>query len=412
MKRLLFDRTKLTAYSGIAAALFASKKTDAQIVYTDISPNTIMDNTQINTSLSELIDLNNDGTADLEITSDFYSNSYSAHLRVMRAHAIGEDHIANSVGYWYFCFCSVQANNYGDTIGSNQPSVFWRKVGYLGIPWAFNYWEDGQEHYLGVRLKFKGAIHYGWLRMRIGGSHSVEIMDYAYNSIPNQPIIAGQSLPCSDPFESNNDFATAKSVQTGHVYHGLIDVASDKDFFRWNYTADSLNPNVQISLLDLPENYNLKIYNSQGTQIVISNNPGLEDERIFFNDTLASGNYLIKVYPKNSMHFDPVNCYSLQIESRSTPYSRIATPEMPASEATSIKVFPNPAEDHITFLRTSGLIGELKIMDVTGHEVMTSGPWTEQASVTMDISNLQAGTYFARITGADDVIVTKFIVQK
>ena len=54
----------------------------------------------------------------------------------------------------------------------------------------------------------------------------------------------------------------------------------------------------------------------------------------------------------------------------------------------------------------------MKIVDVTGREVMRSHPGTEQSSITPDTANLTAGTYYARITGSDDMIATKFIVQK
>ena len=47
-----------------------------------------------------------------------------------------------------------------------------------------------------------GQIHYGWVRLRVltgapGPNMSITLMDYAYNSVPGEPILAGESLPTS-----------------------------------------------------------------------------------------------------------------------------------------------------------------------------------------------------------------------
>ena len=54
-------------------------------------------------------------------------------------------------------------------------------------------WWDG---YVGLQLIHAGQTYYGWVRMDVNvtaGSASMTIKDYAYNSIPNQPILAGQT---------------------------------------------------------------------------------------------------------------------------------------------------------------------------------------------------------------------------
>ncbi|MEP7129458.1 MAG: T9SS type A sorting domain-containing protein, partial [Chitinophagales bacterium] len=167
-----------------------------------------------------------------------------------------------------------------------------------------------------------------------------------------------------------------------------------------------------ISVSNLPKNYNLRLYNASNILIATSANGGLTTEKIFYNNTLANGTYYIKVYPGSASQFDAANCYSLQIEKRNTPYPKIGATNSPEAETTVVKVFPNPANDQITFIRNSGLIVELKIIDISGREVLMNRPGPEQSEVSIDISSLSNGTYFAVITGNEDLVTTKFIVQK
>jgi hypothetical protein len=53
-------------------------------------------------------------------------------------------------------------------------------------------WDNTQGHFLGVKFVISGEVHYGWLRLNVAKRpyHSV-ITGYAYETIPNKPIIAG-----------------------------------------------------------------------------------------------------------------------------------------------------------------------------------------------------------------------------
>ena len=58
-------------------------------------------------------------------------------------------------------------------------------------------WDNTQGHFLGVKFVISGEVHYGWLRLNVPKRpyYSV-ITGYAYETIPNKPIIAGaQSGP-------------------------------------------------------------------------------------------------------------------------------------------------------------------------------------------------------------------------
>ena len=75
-------------------------------------------------------------------------------------------------GYWV-----GQTFHYADSLGT------------------FGYWQPNMTAYLGVEFDINGGTHYGWIRMStwfLEGVNGGIIEEWAYNSIPGQPILAGQ----------------------------------------------------------------------------------------------------------------------------------------------------------------------------------------------------------------------------
>jgi hypothetical protein len=60
-------------------------------------------------------------------------------------------------------------------------------------------WFDVKNHYLGFEFVIEGKIHYGWARLSVSGlgDHSFKIQGtltgFAYETIPNKPIITGET---------------------------------------------------------------------------------------------------------------------------------------------------------------------------------------------------------------------------
>ena len=92
----------------------------------------------------------------------------------------------------------------GDKIGS---SGHFSGSGLMAGEWArphsqsiqfFGAWaNDGKglsDRYLGLRFSVKDKIHYGWARVSVSKFRFVgTLTGYAYETIPNKPIIAGQT---------------------------------------------------------------------------------------------------------------------------------------------------------------------------------------------------------------------------
>jgi len=62
-------------------------------------------------------------------------------------------------------------------------------------------WENVQNRYLGLRFKIKGQNHYGWARLDVQVTNSAIVpvlTGYAYETVPNKPIIAGKTKGSED----------------------------------------------------------------------------------------------------------------------------------------------------------------------------------------------------------------------
>jgi hypothetical protein len=59
-----------------------------------------------------------------------------------------------------------------------------------------NWGDNPANRYLGVRFLIDGATHYGWIRLTVitePSGFSATIVGYAYETIPNKPIVAGMA---------------------------------------------------------------------------------------------------------------------------------------------------------------------------------------------------------------------------
>ena len=67
---------------------------------------------------------------------------------------------------------------------------------------TFGQWANVSNRYLGLKFNIKGKAHYGWLRLtvRLSGHARITatLTGYAYETIPNKPIITGKTKGASD----------------------------------------------------------------------------------------------------------------------------------------------------------------------------------------------------------------------
>ena len=143
------------------------------------------------------LDLNHDGKTDFFLRDTYFTFFGGANALLSVAPARGANQIAGySRGGHY---ASALAS--GAPIGSKAPfgagaEVMARAV-FTGITGAcYGAWANVQNRYLGLRFSIKGKIHYGWARLSVSCPSKVisaTLTGYAYETIPNKPIIAGKT---------------------------------------------------------------------------------------------------------------------------------------------------------------------------------------------------------------------------
>jgi hypothetical protein len=184
---------ELSLYSLAASAagvgvLALARPAEAQIIYTP-AHETVSHNHEI------LIDLNHDGVTDVvlrEVLGRFGSGNSLQALPLQAGNGIESSQIA--VGW-------AADLRQGRTIG---PSARFTPAEALMANYSSygNYfsglWPDaaGKTKYLGIRFLINGETHYGWARLNVkysysGGDIGALLTGYAYQTQPNEPILAG-----------------------------------------------------------------------------------------------------------------------------------------------------------------------------------------------------------------------------
>jgi hypothetical protein len=199
---------QLNAYALAAGAagvslLALTQPAEAKVIYTKIhqviGPNGIY-----------ALDFNHDGTIDLLIErvsgGTAYGESGSNALFVKQAlgNAVAGSKV-NSASYHtsYLASALSRGARIGPGAGFILPAAlmfsFRARRGSSGG--TFGRWKNLTNRFLGVRFKIDGKTHYGWARMTVqesGYQIYSTLTGYAYETIPNKAIRAGQTSQADD----------------------------------------------------------------------------------------------------------------------------------------------------------------------------------------------------------------------
>lgn len=237
-KTLLKD--KLKSYSALASAVFGTAAAaDAQIVYTDVTPDVTL--SVINDSLNSYdVDFDNAGTPDMAIATYGYLYNYG-----------GTDYQLNYV----FSFVAPNAtaalvaametagtSSYpattslasGTAIGSSATwldttaagGTFFFTSAYGFTQTLLGTANTGTDTYIGARFLIGANTHYGWVRINVAtDASSVVIKDYAYNATANGPINAGQTVGVAEIAATSwNAYSNGSSIIVKADFDGNVEV--------------------------------------------------------------------------------------------------------------------------------------------------------------------------------------------
>ena len=252
---------------------------NAQIVYTDVIPDSTI---STNGGMYNL-DLNNDGIIDF---------TFKVYHSVVGCAPLGYSH-----GSGWVRILPSGSNQVADTI-LNHPNPlnlntvigngisFWSNDSLQTLRSFFRncgssivysgYWIPTGDHYLGLKLIGNFATYFGWVRLDVHAFSlaviGVVIKDYAYNSIADQPILAGD---------------------TGRLQTSIPEMQTSMNF---NLSPNPANDNFTLTLNQAPSNATIQIFNAVGEIIY---NEVLDKKQETLNSVqFSTGVYFVKVFNK------------------------------------------------------------------------------------------------------------------
>jgi hypothetical protein len=199
---------RLNAYTLAASAagvslLALAQPSAAEIVYTPA-------NATIGRQGSYNLDLNQDGIADFVIGELASTRRFSSVQRLLVGPLLHNsveciDTLCGSGG------TAAAALTRGAEIGQKPRPHGWlpgpalvafeiRNNGSVGYSTGYTSWHNVRDRYLGLRFHINGEVHFGWARLSVqfqresaqGPTWLAHLTGYAYETIPNKSIEAGQ----------------------------------------------------------------------------------------------------------------------------------------------------------------------------------------------------------------------------
>ncbi len=194
---------RLNAYAWAAGAagvgaLALSQSAEAKIVYTPVHKS-------ITPNHTIPLDLNHDGTIDFRfkdthLTTASYGFSHIGILSILPAH-----HANKIEGY------STRTRHYASALpagaaigtkgrfapGPKLMATVYYDSGLRELKSTCDGpWSNAKDRYLGLEFFIEGKVHFGWARLNVscpGTDVIATLTGYAYETIPNKPIIAGKT---------------------------------------------------------------------------------------------------------------------------------------------------------------------------------------------------------------------------
>ena len=159
----------------------------AVTIYTNVSDITI-------TSGQLFFDLGTNGTTGSASTSSFGAADFVFNLATFTISTLGGDIVGyDAVPYGHPAYIFPEGN-------SIDASYDWSNGG-LPFTWytVDGGFPPGSTGIFGLRtLNGSGEHFYGWARATFNVDQSLTLHDFAYNSVAEQPILAGQSTPVAE----------------------------------------------------------------------------------------------------------------------------------------------------------------------------------------------------------------------
>lgn len=289
--------------------------------------------------------------------------------------------------------CPVPAGLVAANITETSADLGWVAVSGVG-GYYIRYREISAETWIGLPDMITGTV------VTISGLTPATAYEFQVKTdcYSNYSYSLGFITPggCPENYEPNETMGAAAPIPVNTDITALIGANGDNDWFSFSTTNSAKN--IIITLTNLPANYDVVLYKSNGIQVGISQNTGTTDETIIYNTTKA-GSYYIKVYGAGGV-YDPVNCYTLKAAISSTSFNKSEETEANYSvDIEELTVYPNPSNSTFNFIfRTNSQEPiMLQLFDVSGRLVQEIQSLPPNEMITAG-ENLEYGIYIAVVT--------------
>ncbi len=244
------------------------------------------------------------------------------------------------------------------------------------------------------------------LSNQAAGTYYIKVIGYSgANSTTCYTIKATATTvtSCQSSYDvsTNGTTSGAAVIPFNTSITGLISPSGDIDDYKFVITTGGT---ITLTLTTLPGDYDLKLLNSSGTQLAISQNGGTTSESISY--TAAAGTYYAQVYGYNKAN-SATSCYTLKVQ-----LGTASRPDLnPAITTGLIKLYPNPVKNilNISVLGKINSSSSLSIMDAKGRDVMKQNMINSPQAI--NVASLAKGVYMIRVTTGGQVLTSKFVKQ-
>jgi hypothetical protein len=217
---------------------------------------------------------------------------------------------------------------------------------------------------------------------------------------------------CGFAYEPNESTAEARPINLNTTTLGAILSNTDKDYYKIYFPGTGL---VQLALTNQSYNISLRVYNSSGSLVAQSADPG--NDFIDYN-VPATGYYYIHVYGSGTTYAD---CYFLN-NSFFPSSGRLASGETPEpvtskeenlapviSEAITEVVHPNPASQGQEVFINGTQSQTIKILDMNGRTISSQTASSSQGMPKISLDGITPGIYLVE-TGSG--LMHKLVVKE
>ncbi len=438
MKAVL--KNKLKIYSSLAAMPVAGV-VNAQIVHTPINFTGGCDDYY-------LVDMDSDGYEEFRIESYCFATSYTLSSGMLKRRDRNLSIYGNYYGSWgsrgnsgptpYSAGALIDSNlsfvyNFWQGYLEKKSRTWWQScstcasmsISYGVLKGEFG---DGSEKYIGVRFAIddvatSGEWYYGWIRMKdvlsvynpLTGQLDVSwtIVDMAYESTPNTPILAGAMFLAPPPATNPTALVSGGSINL------TFDASAGEEAIS-EYRLFVVKEGVAFGLTEAEANNNYTTITPDGSS----------DYAHAFNSgtTDSDGNTVLRTTPILDASGEALAAnqnYSIYVLNMAkTPFASensLSTPSNIFTVSSSLsaqnvdwqnEVFVYPVPNNGTFkikLQSGNSIEEIKLFDVTGKLVEDLS--SKQNETMLEVTNLMRGSYVLHVKSAKSSKAYKIIVM-